>query len=301
MPGPGVFREICARLGTARRVGHADHVPRRFNAVFTATLSAALLVAACGEDADLAGDQTTSPTETTMRASADAAIDTAEEDETPPDETTTSVSASTTTITSSTITSSTVTSSTITSSTVATPSSPTATSPVPTSAPTACRRLTDFDDDNSNWFIVNDGVMGGRSNGLVEFGATAMRFTGTVVTRGGGFTSVRRQLDGSELSGTNRIVMRVRSDDRVYALTLADAGDSRGRSISHGTDLSLDAPVDGWSLASARFDELDTTVFGQSVETDPFDPDQASEFGIIIADGVDGDFAVEIDWIDACP
>ena len=33
---------------------------------------------------------------------------------------------------------------------------------------------------------------------------------------------------------------------------------------------------------------------------DPFDPDLAREIGIIIADGRDGEFALTVDWIDAC-
>ena len=44
------------------------------------------------------------------------------------------------------------------------------------------RRLTDFAGDDGDWVIVNDGVMGGRSNGVIEFADSAMRSTGTVVT-----------------------------------------------------------------------------------------------------------------------
>ena len=55
----------------------------------------------------------------------------------------------------------------------------------PTSA--ACRRLTDFD-GGEGWVVVNDGVMGGRSNGAIGFADSVMQFTGDVVTAGGGFT-----------------------------------------------------------------------------------------------------------------
>ncbi|MFW2332390.1 CIA30 family protein [Ilumatobacter sp.] len=173
-----------------------------------------------------------------------------------------------------------------------------------TSAPAAssdCRRLTDFDDDRAGgWVVVDDGVMGGRSSGIVEFSGSEMRFTGELITRGGGFTSIRLPLDGQELANTDRIVMRVRADDRDDGLTLEDDGRSSRRAISHRADLAFDQPTDDWTTVSLPHGALEPTVFGQPVDADPFDPDRATEFGIIIADGADGTFALSVDWIDAC-
>ena len=164
-----------------------------------------------------------------------------------------------------------------------------------------CRRLTDFD-TGSGWFIVNDGVMGGRSDGAVEFADSAMRFSGEVVTAGGGFTSVRTQLTDNELAGSDSLVLRVRTDERVYGLTLEDATQTGRRAISHGADLTIDEPADadGWQITEINFDELRPSVFGQRIDAPMFDSDRASQIGIIIGDGVDGAFALEIDWIDAC-
>lgn len=172
-----------------------------------------------------------------------------------------------------------------------------------------CRRLTDFDgadDTYDGWFVVNDGVMGGRSNGTIEITDSEMRFTGTVVTQGGGFTSVRRRLDAGELAGTDRLELRVRADGRTYGVTMEDDGRYGQRSISHRADLAIDdaaaaSSSDGWTTVTLRYEQLLPTVFGQIVDADPFDPDQARELGIIIADGTDGDFTLAIDWIDACP
>ena len=111
---------------------------------------------------------------------------------------------------------------------------------VPAAERSTCRRMSDFAGEDGDWVIVNDGVMGGRSNGVVEFANSTMRFTGTVVTQGGGFTSVRYQLDVTELAGTRRIEMRVRSDRRTYGLTFEDASQIGGRSVSHRADLATD-------------------------------------------------------------
>ena len=172
-------------------------------------------------------------------------------------------------------------------------------------APTeACRRLTDFDDPTSDqtvWVIVNDGVMGGRSSGFVDFADSAMRFFGEIVTAGGGFTSVRFRTIGDELVGTDRLVLRLRSDNRTYSVTFNDAPGTRQR-IAHGADITSDrtSDEDGWSIVEVRYDDLRPTVFGQPVDAPAFDPEQVSEVGIIISDGIDGSFELEVDWIDAC-
>ena len=164
-----------------------------------------------------------------------------------------------------------------------------------------CRRLTDFD-DGQGWVIVNDGVMGGRSNGAVAFADAAMQFTGDVVTAGGGFTSVRLPLAGEELTGSESLVLRVRADERSYGLTLADSAQAGRRAISHGAGLTTDGPTDadGWQTTELSYEELQPSVFGQSLDAPPFEPDLAIEIGIIISDGIDGPFALEVDWIDAC-
>ena len=166
-----------------------------------------------------------------------------------------------------------------------------------------CRRLTDFTiDDTGAWFVLNDGVMGGRSDGGGFIDDSVLRFEGSVVTAGGGFTSARLRLEGDELVDTSRIEMRVRPDGRTYGLTLEDAAVFSGRPVSHRADLDI-GPVDsdGWAIATVEYDQLVPSVFGLLVDAPPFDPATAREFGIIIADGIDGAFALDIDWIDACP
>ena len=173
---------------------------------------------------------------------------------------------------------------------------------VATEAP-VCQRLTDFnEDDSAGWFIVNDGVMGGRSQGGGFIEESVLRFEGTVVTAGGGFTSARRQLDGGELAGSTRIDMRVRPDGRTYGVTLDDAAQYQGRFVSHRADFEIGPEdEDGWAIASVDYEDLIPSVFGILVDAPAFDPATAREFGIIIADGIDGDFVLDIDWIDACP
>ncbi len=158
----------------------------------------------------------------------------------------------------------------------------------------SCIRVTDFDD--TGWFIVNDGVMGGRSDaqGLIEDGT--LTWTGTIVTAGGGFSSIRGPVDG-ELDGATSLTLRVRTDGRRYELLADDALDGRTR-VTHYNP--IDVVGEEWQEVSVPLTAMEARVFGNPVTADPFAPELATQIGVILADGLDGEFTFEIDWIDAC-
>lgn len=169
-----------------------------------------------------------------------------------------------------------------------------------------CRRITDFGVDavlgDDGWFVVDDGVMGGRSKGTADIADSVLRFSGTLVTDDGGFTSVRCRVDGDQMAGTSRLSMRVRADERIYGVTLKDDTRVGQRSVSHRARLDTTGPVDadGWMVTTLRYTELEPTVFGRSVDAPSFRASAARQIGIIIADDTDGDFSLEVDWIDVC-
>ena len=162
------------------------------------------------------------------------------------------------------------------------------------SPPTDCVRIADF--ESTNWFIVNDGVMGGRSigDGYLEDGV--LTFFGEIVTDGGGFSSLRSEaIDG--LGDATHLRMRLRSDGRDYEL-LAEDVNSQDRRVTHYR--SIPATGDIWEEVDVSLAEMDSRIFGNSVDAAPFDPTNATQIGIILSDGLDGEFQLEIDWIDAC-
>lgn len=164
-----------------------------------------------------------------------------------------------------------------------------------------CRRLTDFtvDEDNRAWLVVNDNVMGGQSLGGLAFEAGSLIFEGEINTDGGGFSSLRLALSTDALTAHDRIVFRARADSRSYMVTFDDSLASRDRRVSHRAAIGFDAPGD-WETISVSFDELRPAVFGNPIDDLPFRKDLATRLGLMISDGVDGSFRLEIDWIDLC-
>lgn len=148
---------------------------------------------------------------------------------------------------------------------------------------------------NGSWQVVNDGVMGGRSNGAFEIKEGTLRFTGNLVTRGGGFTSLRaaRTIDLTEYEG---LELRVRGGGRTFELEVGDNTRLRGRSISRRTPFVTSAE---WSIVRLPFNSLRASIFGQPVTAPPVNLANVTSFGLYILDGIDGPFRCEIDWIRA--
>ncbi len=156
--------------------------------------------------------------------------------------------------------------------------------------------LFDFNsDEEASWQVVNDGVMGGRSQGYVAVAEGALRFTGTLVTRGGGFTSVRTD-KSVDLRGYEGLELRVRGNGRSFEVEVSDGTRLRGRSVSRRAPFETS---DEWAMVRVPFNALRATVFGQPVRVAPIELSKVVRFGLYILDGKDGPFRLEVDAIHA--
>lgn len=147
--------------------------------------------------------------------------------------------------------------------------------------------------DEAAWFVVNDGVMGGRSAGAVAVDAGTLRFTGTLVTQGGGFTSVRAQRD-ADLSGEAGLELRVRGSGRPFEIELDDGARRFGRTVSRRAPVPVSAE---WTVVRVPFTALRSSIFGQTVNAPPIDLARIRSVGLYMLDGRDGPFSVEVDYI----
>ena len=82
--------------------------------------------------------------------------------------------------------------------------------------------ITDFTAETADlgWFVVNDNVMGGRSDGGYEQRDGEIYFTGSTNTNGGGFSSIRTGSFALDLSQYSGIQLRVKGDGRRYTWRL---------------------------------------------------------------------------------
>ena len=159
--------------------------------------------------------------------------------------------------------------------------------------------LSRFDGDQmaGYWFIVNDGVMGGRSSSTVTFPGDEMSWSGEIDTNGGGFASLRAGLAPGVLAGSGAVRVAARHDGRAYELLL---GAPSSRVTYYGALRFGEPDAAGISVARVDFDTLEARIFGIAVDAGPFRADVAATIGVILADGTDGSFALDLVRIDRC-
>ena len=155
----------------------------------------------------------------------------------------------------------------------------------------------DLQPDGLEWLVVNDNVMGGMSNGGFELNNGALMFSGSTNTNGGGFSSIRArgsQMDLSEFSGLR---LRVKGDGRQYSWQLRTNAMYRGRELGFWSD--FDTTAGQWLEIDLPFADFVPKFRGNELDLAAPDPAHICGMGLMIADGNDGPFAIEVDSVAA--
>ena len=78
--------------------------------------------------------------------------------------------------------------------------------------------LFDFSEENpgTQWTVVNDNVMGGRSKGGFSFKKDKLIFSGSTNTNGGGFSSIRTKPMDLGLEDKDGFILRFKGDGRTF-------------------------------------------------------------------------------------
>ena len=101
--------------------------------------------------------------------------------------------------------------------------------------------LTDFSSETDlGWYIVNDNVMGGRSEGDFEQDQGELHFAGRTNTNGGGFSSIRTKPLQLDLSNHGGIRLHVKGDGRRYTWRLTTDARWRGRHVAYWADFETE-------------------------------------------------------------
>lgn len=153
--------------------------------------------------------------------------------------------------------------------------------------------LTDFDASTDlGWFTVNDGVMGGRSEGGARIADGVLVFSGITNTNGGGFSSIRTQPILPSLAGKDAIRVLARGDGRRYVLRL----ESRD-GVAYWADFEPGADATAWQRIP--FEDFRPRFRGRWLAGPALDPTRIVALGIMCYDGQDGPFRLEVTRLEA--
>lgn len=160
-------------------------------------------------------------------------------------------------------------------------------------------RLFDFPFSNGlkEWFTVHDGVMGGRSQGLIHPSEEGtLVFEGTLsLENGGGFASIRSKPNRLRLLHGDGICVRVLGDGRTYSVNLYPDRSP----IAFSFRAPLPTTQGTWTEKLIPFGNFEATSFGRVVSGyGPVKPETITALGFLLGDKKAGPFRLEVAWID---
>jgi monofunctional biosynthetic peptidoglycan transglycosylase len=150
-------------------------------------------------------------------------------------------------------------------------------------------------DSADDWFVVNDGVMGGRSSSALNREGGVAVFEGYLsLENNGGFASVRAPITDGALSGASRIVLRVRGDGKRYQLRLRPGRRFDGVAFAAG----FETRAGEWIIVELPVEAFEPTYRGfRPRGVGALDPSRIGQVGIMLTDKQDGAFRLELEWI----
>ncbi len=151
-------------------------------------------------------------------------------------------------------------------------------------------------DPAKEWQNVNDGVMGGVSEGKFKIREKkTLEFVGTLsLENNGGFASVRTKAKKLGLEKGDTVVAKVRGDGREYLLNLY----LNKPLIAFSYRATVQTKKDEWIEVKVPLDKFEATSFGRVVkDAGPVKPEEVNSLGFMLSDKKAGPFKMEIESI----
>lgn len=144
-----------------------------------------------------------------------------------------------------------------------------------------------------NWYVVNDGVMGGLSKGKLTLNEDGIGvFSGDVsLENNGGFTAIRLQLESTDIEGKTKALLRVKGDNKSYQFRV-----KRKSSNFFAYCYSFETS-NKWETIEIPLNEMYPSFRGQKLPMKNYPADNIEEIWILIGNKKAENFALEIDKI----
>jgi hypothetical protein len=145
----------------------------------------------------------------------------------------------------------------------------------------------------SSWQVIDDGVMGGRSQGnfaINEEGNAV--FEGTVsLDNYGGFSSVRHRLLEKDISKYTKVLLRIKGDGKKYQFRIKE---KRRDYYSYITTFQT---TNKWQTITLEMHQMYPAFRGRTLNMDNLKPNKIEEIAILIGNKKAEKFRLEIDSI----
>ncbi|MDP5171985.1 MAG: CIA30 family protein [Bacteroidia bacterium] len=148
----------------------------------------------------------------------------------------------------------------------------------------------------ADWLIINDGVMGGLSQGRVSLTDSSLLYSGRIsLKNNGGFSSLRSRFSPMDLSTFETVTIRFRSQGQPFAFVLETSRVWYEPSYRY----QFAAADDDWKTVTMNLSEFKETRIGRETGQ-RISKNQLGDvirLGFINAGKYESEFVLEIDYI----
>ncbi|WP_298546297.1 CIA30 family protein [uncultured Aquimarina sp.] len=154
----------------------------------------------------------------------------------------------------------------------------------------------DFTKDSnlSNWNVVDDGVMGGISQGKFEINKEGNAvFKGNVsLENNGGFSSVRYRFNSKKVKEFTKVLIRLKGDQKKYQFRIKTNSSDRYSYIAHFKTTG------DWQTVEVSLSEMYPAFRGRKLDLPNYPIETMQEIAFLIGNKKAEQFRLEIDKIE---
>lgn len=156
--------------------------------------------------------------------------------------------------------------------------------------------IVDFsaDESISEWRVVDDVVMGGRSDGNIALNSAGNAvFSGEVsLENNGGFSSVRRGFEPLDVSNYSKFILRLKGDGKRYQFRVKSSEDE------YYSYIGYIQTTDEWAEYEIEFNEMYPAFRGRKLDQPNYPGDSITEIAFLIGNKKAQHFELEIDKVE---
>jgi Complex I intermediate-associated protein 30 (CIA30). len=147
--------------------------------------------------------------------------------------------------------------------------------------------------DISNWYVVNDGVMGGVSNGNFTLNKAGNAvFSGSIsLYFNGGFSSVRHQFKAINVKNYSKLVLSVKGDGLTYQVRI------KHNKTDYYAFTSAFKTTTYWQKVVVDLEDMQPVFRGRQLDMPNFSETKIEAITILVGNKKEEEFRLELDSI----
>lgn len=147
--------------------------------------------------------------------------------------------------------------------------------------------------DITNWKIVDDAVMGGRSSGRFYINEEGNGvFEGSIsLENNGGFSFLKYRFDAVSTISHSKIILKVKGDGKSYQFRVKDKSSNSYSYISNFNSST------GWKTIDINLSDMYPAFRGRKLNSPNYNSGSIEEIAILIGNKKKETFKIEIDSI----